>query len=398
MISSPSKSSEFSMIRRAQSTDIEWSNYPNNDSHRHNNNDHLVSSESSSSTPNRLDSIFRSRPKTGMSPIGTRKLLPASSVDSTVEEHDGIPSIRPSLSCPAAVFESPLRNLLDHQPKRPPSSLAGIRDESMLRYDDGVPDASIDFDDEASAIPEDGESHNHTIMTDAELLSAVATTTSATANDNHESSSFPRNLNNAFDLLVPKTTAAASTTTTTDEQCRYQPPTMISIEQITVPHIHLPLFTLSPQLSASLSPGVISRVSFYSIVRDINAEASVCQSTDPVIASGREVSDADGRVHVHPRINNEEKSILFGNEWIFSNNMLLDEEWFLLSAIASRESWEVEANGEMLLPTFAEAMGETKEESAGSRTQLWKPGRSWWEAKSGKNPWVEPVVHNNRWR
>lgn len=90
-----------------------------------------------------------------------------------------------------------------------------------------------------------------------------------------------------------------------------------------------------------------------------------------------------------------------GNEAaVFSNTAtLLDEEWFLLSAIASREQWEVEANGEALLPTFAEAMGETKEESAaGSRTQLWKPGRSWWEAKSGKNPWVEPVVHNNRWR
>jgi len=58
-----------------------------------------------------------------------------------------------------------------------------------------------------------------------------------------------------------------------------------------------------------------------------------------------------------------------------------------------------------LLPTFGEAAGEreggaVQHGSAGgtSRTQLWKPGRSWWEAKSGKNPWVEPVVHNNRWR
>ena len=33
-----------------------------------------------------------------------------------------------------------------------------------------------------------------------------------------------------------------------------------------------------------------------------------------------------------------------------------------------------------------------------NRTQLWKPGRSWWEAKRGKNPYLEPVAHNNRWR
>jgi hypothetical protein len=32
------------------------------------------------------------------------------------------------------------------------------------------------------------------------------------------------------------------------------------------------------------------------------------------------------------------------------------------------------------------------------RTQLWKPSRSWWEAKSGKNPWIEPSLHNKRWR
>ncbi|KAL9190321.1 hypothetical protein ACHAXT_007532 [Thalassiosira profunda] len=87
---------------------------------------------------------------------------------------------------------------------------------------------------------------------------------------------------------------------------------------------------------------------------------------------------------------------------------LLDEEWWLLSAVAGRDPAEAEANkSSALLPTFYEAMGEKDasaahaplaETTSGSRTQLWKPGRSWWEAKSGKNPWVEPVVHNNRWR
>lgn len=84
-----------------------------------------------------------------------------------------------------------------------------------------------------------------------------------------------------------------------------------------------------------------------------------------------------------------------------------------MSAVASRSQDEVAANrNSELLPTFFEAMGEKDANVAGdasasgssqgpgqgSRTQLWKPGRSWWEAKSGKNPWVEPVVHNNRWR
>jgi hypothetical protein len=75
-----------------------------------------------------------------------------------------------------------------------------------------------------------------------------------------------------------------------------------------------------------------------------------------------------------------------------------------MAAIASRTPDEVMINQSTnLLPTFHEAIGEKDivlETIAGgtSKTQLWKPGRSWWEAKSGKNPWVEPVVHNNRWR
>ena len=109
----------------------------------------------------------------------------------------------------------------------------------------------------------------------------------------------------------------------------------------------------------------------------------------------------DGRIHVHPT--NECQSVLFGNATL-SLNSLIDEEYFLLSAIASRTKEEVDSNQGVLLPSFAEAMGEivSNENSSSvagtSRTQLWKPGRSWWEAKSGKNPWVEPVVHNNRWR
>ena len=149
----------------------------------------------------------------------------------------------------------------------------------------------------------------------------------------------------------------------------------------------------------------------------------------------------DGKVHVHPNPKEERKSVLVmaclsdernnpnegpsdppmslagqthtGNSAAATTPSLgaalLDEEWWLMSAIASRTSEEVSmTQSSKLLPTFYEAMGEKDtatgavavEASAGqsSRTQLWKPGRSWWEAKSGKNPWVEPVVHNNRWR
>ena len=138
----------------------------------------------------------------------------------------------------------------------------------------------------------------------------------------------------------------------------------------------------------------------------------------------------DGKVHVHPDPKEEQKSILVmacvtdeNIETVSEQQLaslrekpvslgaaLLDEEWWLMSAIASRTPNEVAMNQSTnLLPTFFEAMGEKDANSvadstgvystgATSRTQLWKPGRSWWEAKSGKNPWVEPVVHNNRWR
>jgi len=82
---------------------------------------------------------------------------------------------------------------------------------------------------------------------------------------------------------------------------------------------------------------------------------------------------------------------------------LVDEEQWLLDAINSRSSEETRSI-KACPPTFLQAMGERDYEnrltslSNGSRTQLWKPSRSWWEAKSGKNPWIEPKCHNKRWR
>jgi len=75
----------------------------------------------------------------------------------------------------------------------------------------------------------------------------------------------------------------------------------------------------------------------------------------------------------------------------------------LLTAIDARGKDESRPN-QACPATFLQAMGEREYEnplaslSNGSRTQLWKPSRSWWEAKSGKNPWIEPKSHNKRWR
>ena len=86
---------------------------------------------------------------------------------------------------------------------------------------------------------------------------------------------------------------------------------------------------------------------------------------------------------------------------------VIDEEQWLLDAVNNRGSDErstASAAGAACPPTFSQAMGEKEYEnpvhalSGGNRTQLWKPSRSWWEAKSGKNPWIEPSSHNKRWR
>jgi hypothetical protein len=85
---------------------------------------------------------------------------------------------------------------------------------------------------------------------------------------------------------------------------------------------------------------------------------------------------------------------------LFAASCIVDDEEWLLSTIQNRPADEVRS----CPATFAQAMGEKEYESpiaslAGkSRTQLWKPSRSWWEAKSGKNPWIEPSLHNKRWR
>jgi hypothetical protein len=164
----------------------------------------------------------------------------------------------------------------------------------------------------------------------------------------------------------------------------------------------IPSFYLHPKLKSDLSDALANRVSFYAVIHDINKEATSMAASDD---SGYNRNPEDMREEYDPlvvAVNGPPADAL-----IPSNSMiriaLVDEERWLLDAIESRSKEESRFIN-ACPPTFLQAMGERDYEnpltslSNGSRTQLWKPSRSWWEAKSGKNPWIEPKSHNKRWR
>jgi hypothetical protein len=157
----------------------------------------------------------------------------------------------------------------------------------------------------------------------------------------------------------------------------------------------LPQFTLHSDLQRELSQALVNRVSFYSVIHDINKEALAMAENDSLSLKEDESESAlvvavtGGSLCATMKRTNADVAVI-------------DEETWLLSTIATRSS-----EGRAVAacpPTFLQAMGEKEYEnpvaslSNGSRTQLWKPSRSWWEAKSGKNPWIEPSSHNKRWR
>lgn len=161
-------------------------------------------------------------------------------------------------------------------------------------------------------------------------------------------------------------------------------------------------FRLHSQLQRDMSDALVQRVCFYSIIHDINKEATSMASNDDS-GYNRNPDEANEKydplimaAHGHPRIEYTGSSSII-------KTALIDEEQWLLDAIGSRNSNETRSI-KACPPTFLQAMGERDYEnplaslSNGSRTQLWKPSRSWWEAKSGKNPWIEPNSHNKRWR
>ena len=167
--------------------------------------------------------------------------------------------------------------------------------------------------------------------------------------------------------------------------------------------VSIPHFDLLPELKRDLSDALVNRVSFYAVIHDINKEATAMASNDD---SGYNRNPEDLHEEYDPLIvavNGYPTEPLPGSSSMV-NTALIDEETWLLDVIDSRLTDESSSFVKACPPTFLQAMGERDYEnplaslSNGSRTQLWKPSRSWWEAKSGKNPWIEPKSHNKRWR
>jgi hypothetical protein len=240
-----------------------------------------------------------------------------------------------------------------------------------------------------------------------------------------------RNLSEAFEELYvapedspSSTNAATPAMKITDEKASQKSTNLISPTGVADLHVSpppaaaaadatkepaLPIFKLHKDLQRDLSQAVICRVSFYAIIHDINKEASAMAANDDSGLNRATNSGGGGGEDItedHSPLVEAVKGPCANPPQISSNMMqaaLIDEEKWLLSAIEMRgddENRPLQA----CPPTFLQAMGEREYEnpltslSSGSRTQLWKPSRSWWEAKSGKNPWIEPKSHNKRWR
>lgn len=173
--------------------------------------------------------------------------------------------------------------------------------------------------------------------------------------------------------------------------------------------IELPRFHLYKNLKRDLPQPVVDRCSFYSVIHGVNKEIQDMADQDSNCAKELTVDEDSALVQAikgSPHINSHPKGYILPLA-------VLDEELFLLAAISSRGDEEkLSINPNNCPATFSEAIGELDCSSfdgsaqsenplaalSNSRTQLWKPSRSWWEAKSGKNPWIEPRLHNKRWR
>ena len=163
---------------------------------------------------------------------------------------------------------------------------------------------------------------------------------------------------------------------------------------------HVPHFYLHPELRRELPQPLVNRVSFYGILHDVNKEATAMAAHD-FATFQRPKSQEEDEANSCPLVAAVKGKNSVGRQCLsMAATALLDEERWLLSAIETRG--EEPRAAAACPPTFLQAMGEREYEKPStmetSRTQLWKPSRSWWEAKSGKNPWIEPKSHNKRWR
>jgi hypothetical protein len=194
--------------------------------------------------------------------------------------------------------------------------------------------------------------------------------------------------------------------------------------------IAIPRFHLHRALQLNLKQPVVDRCSLYTVIHDVNKEvlgmlqhdkysmttaSTATQSVEEeycVLLMAVEGPRPIQQISSSPRgdgclsllgsdstvdmtnMPTHTGSFLPGNGRLEIALATIDEEMFLLRAISSRSPDEMSIRA--CPASFSEAMGEV--EPTENRTQLWKPGRSWWEAKSGKNPWIEASSHNKRWR
>jgi len=213
-----------------------------------------------------------------------------------------------------------------------------------------------------------------------------------------------RNLAGAFDdLYVEQPTTLVSTPPNNPKQVTIDDssPAGVADLELLDDDDSIPHFSLHPDLKRELSQELVNRVSFYGILHDINKEATAMAANDfcPLL---RQVKSMDEEDEVHSplivAVKGQPSSSRPRQSLSMVETALIDEETWLLTAIEARGSRLTESEA-VCPPTFLQAMGERDYETMEtSRTQLWKPSRSWWEAKSGKNPWIEPKSHNKRWR
>ena len=217
-----------------------------------------------------------------------------------------------------------------------------------------------------------------------------------------------RNLTQAFEALCVISAGETEKEEKTDDVYAVQndassknliSPTSVVQEIHDETGFQLPVLDMHPDLSRDLTPECIARVSCYSILHDINKEASAFAAHDSLAIGALE------NEHWCPLVvaaTGQRRSDRFQSDPISVEQAVIDEEKWLLATIADRKSAISEST--QCPATFLQAIGEMEYENpvhavtGHARTQLWKPSRSWWEAKSGKNPWIEPASHNKRWR
>jgi hypothetical protein len=269
----------------------------------------------------------------------------------------------------------------------------------------------------------DNHHSNNNVPPDTTMLAITPALDDSMISTSEETVTAPpprRNLTEAFEelfddeddaatgsmLLSPRMASVSTPKSDPTNDCLISP---TGVAELPVPESCCwPGLDLHPILQKELSQALVDRVSFYAIIHDINKECTAMAANDPVLLQSSKKSSHTTTPIQSPAlvaavkglVPTEETSPLSDNNNDDAKSACIDEEQWLLSTISTRSSQEIRSCPE----TFSQAMGEKEYENpvssiaGGSRTQLWKPSRSWWEAKSGKNPWIEPNSHNKRWR